>query len=437
MKLSSVGWNLAGLGVPLLAALASIPPLLATMGSEKFGLLSLAWALTAVSGLFDLGIGRAMTRLAAELQGAGRYGDLAPLMRRAARLAILTGSAGGAAFGLAVIAGLHQVLNFSPTLNSEVAQAGLLLACAVPLQTSTAVYRGMGEAMQRFRGINLIRMVVGAATFAVPLLVTHWTHHLGWLVAGLLASRLAAWWAYRLQAWRHLHTLPTGSSPTQQGSSISSGELLRSGGWFTVSSIISPILVQSDRFFIGALVSAAAIPVYTIPFELVTQLLVITTAISTVAFPALASLQQSAPSAVWPTFRRWMFRVMLLMGVVCIAAASLLPAVLPLWIGNKLPPDAIRVGQVLCLGVWINSLGVMSLSFLHARGRFKHTALLHVVELPLYLAALVVALQTFGIIGAALAWTARMLIDTGGLLWLCSSLRTESARDSRNLGAHA
>ena len=61
MRLSSIAWNAAGLAAPLVVALLCVPPLLQRLGTERFGLLALAWALTAISGLFDLGIGRAAT----------------------------------------------------------------------------------------------------------------------------------------------------------------------------------------------------------------------------------------------------------------------------------------------------------------------------------------------------------------------------------------
>jgi O-antigen/teichoic acid export membrane protein len=71
MKMSSIVWSFGGLGLPLLVALLAIPPLLHTLGPERFGLLSLAWTLTAMSGLFDLGLGRATTRLVADQLGRG------------------------------------------------------------------------------------------------------------------------------------------------------------------------------------------------------------------------------------------------------------------------------------------------------------------------------------------------------------------------------
>ena len=50
-------WNLAGLVLPLAAALVAVPGLVRALGPERFGVLTLAWALVGYFTLFDLGIG--------------------------------------------------------------------------------------------------------------------------------------------------------------------------------------------------------------------------------------------------------------------------------------------------------------------------------------------------------------------------------------------
>jgi len=53
--------NLIGLAAPLALALFAIPVLLEGLGAARFGLLTLIWALVSYFGLFDLGLGRALT----------------------------------------------------------------------------------------------------------------------------------------------------------------------------------------------------------------------------------------------------------------------------------------------------------------------------------------------------------------------------------------
>src|SRR5947207_14300295 len=59
-------WNLLSLTAPMLVALGAIPALIRTLGADRFGILTLAWMLIGYCSLFDLGLGRALTKLVSE-----------------------------------------------------------------------------------------------------------------------------------------------------------------------------------------------------------------------------------------------------------------------------------------------------------------------------------------------------------------------------------
>lgn len=426
MKLSSIAWNLAGLGAPLLAALLSIPPLLNLLGKEGFGLLALAWALTALSGLFDLGLGRATTRLLAEQAARGDQAQMRQTLSTALRLTLPTGCAGALLFCGVLMLDLKDKLHLAHTDVSQVREAVLLLALCVPVQALIATYRGSCEGLQQFRGISLIRMTLGCANFFVPWAIACYSQNIALLVAGLLLTRLAALIAFRAVAARHVPDLP--GDGTKRGlDRAAASALLKAGGWLSVSAVASPLLVQTDRFAIATVISTAAATSYAVPFDLVTQLLIVVSAVSTVAFPSIASALQEKPEQARLMFHRWLWRSALGMAVVTGSAALLLPWALPWWVGTALPADSVQIGQWLCLGVWINALGAMYYAWLHAQGRFRATASLHLAELPGYLLLLWLLLGAYGTVGAAMAWVLRVAVDSFGLYLL--SRRSLATRD--------
>src|ERR671925_513241 len=63
-------WNLSGYAAPMLVAVFCIPVLISRLGKDRFGVLTLAWALVGYASLFDLGLGRALTQLVAKKLGA-------------------------------------------------------------------------------------------------------------------------------------------------------------------------------------------------------------------------------------------------------------------------------------------------------------------------------------------------------------------------------
>ena len=64
--------NVLGYSLPMLVAIFAIPPLVKGLGTERFGILTLAWVIIGYLSLFDLGLGRALTKLVAEKLGTGQ-----------------------------------------------------------------------------------------------------------------------------------------------------------------------------------------------------------------------------------------------------------------------------------------------------------------------------------------------------------------------------
>lgn len=418
MRLTNIAWNFGGLSGPLVVAFLTIPALIEMIGMERFGLLALAWGLIGFSGIFDLGIGRATTQTIARLRGNNQLDQVPAVLKTAATLSFSTGLIGALLLGLAVLAGVHTYIKYAETLNTEVTLAAYLLALTIPIQSMSAMFRGVNEAFENFREISLVRIGLGVANFLGPFCVALFTTHLAVLVSTLLFSRLIAFFLFRKFAISCLaRELPAERRGVMvRASPEIAKQLLSFGGWFTVSCLISPVLVQADRFSIGAFISATAIAAYTIPYEVVTQCLIIVGAISGVAFPSLSALVHSQPEKSNALFRTWLFRVAAIMFSVTVLCGLLLPMLLPWWIGSKLPAESVLIGQILCVGVFANSLGVMYFSLLHAYGRADITAKLHIIELPLFLFALYFLVVNFGVVGAAFAWTGRMVLDTT-LLW--------------------
>jgi O-antigen/teichoic acid export membrane protein len=187
---------------------------------------------------------------------------------------------------------------------------------------------------------------------------------------------------------------------------------MRFGGWMTVSNIVSPLMVQMDRFLIGTMLSLAAVAHYATPFEMVTKVLLIPTAITGVAFPAFSRLlaqrnTQDARHMYWRT-----------LGLVCAATLPITlvlglfaESILHFWLKGALPAESAIVMQILLLGVFSNSIAHVPFAYLQGAKRADLTAKIHLAEAPVYVAVLAVAVVAWGIVGAAAAWTLRVLAD--------------------------
>jgi O-antigen/teichoic acid export membrane protein len=422
MRLSHIGWNLAGLSLPLLIAVVTVPELISRLGNERFGLLALAWGLIGYAGALDLGIGRALTQWVARLRGEGNLLPVGTILATANRITLIAGVSGAVLIALAAMGGLGSWVKAATIPPAEIKYALLLLAIALPAQAMSATYKGVNEAFMNFKGISLLRVALGVVGFGGPYLVTFFTIELPWLAATLVASRLLALVVYRWLAHACLARSKIVTTETKYLSSVAK-KLFAFGGWVAVSSVVSPVLMQADRFMIGVVVSAAAVTYYVLPYEVVVQSLILVGAISTVIFPTLSKLLHEQPGNWQPYFKRWLLIVAGLMFVVCGTLAVALPSILSLWLKTELQPESIVVGQILCLGVFANSIGSMYYALLHAKGRADITAKLHIIELPLFIVALFFLLHKFGIAGAAWAWVGRMIFDSLALAWCAKIAR--------------
>ncbi len=183
-------WNLIGNGAPLIVAVFSIPILIHGLGKDRFGVLTLAWALIGYASLFDIGLGRALTQLVAKKLGSGEDHEIPALVWTSLLLMLALGVAGAAVI-IAISPWLvRHALKVPEALQSEVVSSFRLLGLSVPVVILTAGLRGLLEAHQRFKLVNALRIPVGMFTFVGPLLVLPFSRSLVPVVGILVAGRL-------------------------------------------------------------------------------------------------------------------------------------------------------------------------------------------------------------------------------------------------------
>lgn len=410
-----MAWNAAGMGLPLLAALLAIPIFVQNYGVERFGTFSLMLAAFAYVGLLDLGLGSALTyRLSAMLaQGAD------PLaIARLIRFTAVVVFAWGALVGLLLFLAsgwLPALLSgTSPELLEEARQGLALMALAMPVVFVGTLFTGVLTAYKRFTPMNAVRVVAGILSTLGPAVLSFWQSDLALAALVIVLVRVGSTLVHLAQCRMHVR-LGDHARRAEQPARPHLGPLLRYGGWLTVSYVVSPVMVYMDRFYLAAVVSIEQVAHYVAPHELVTKLTLAPAAILPVFFPLLvaAMVERSGEG------RRLPVRLATGVAVVCGVPAGVLatfgPEIMRAWMGGSLSADAGLVLQVLSAGVYLNCVAQVFMTQVMAVGRTDLAARLHVLELPLYVALLLCLMPRFGILGVALAWSLRVVIDTAVL----------------------
>lgn len=411
-------WNLVGQAAPLLVAVVAIPRLIRGLGAERFGVLPLAWTIIGYFGLFEMGLGRALTKLVAEKLARHEESDLPGLVWTALILMLLLGIAGGIIAAILLPWLARSVLKIPPGLQSETIQAFYIITASIPVVVCSAGFRGLLEAFQRFDLVNLLRIPLGVITYLAPLLVLPFSHRLEPIMWALVAGRVVAWVA---QGWLCFHVMPSLQQGIKwQGTAIA--PLLRFGSWMTVSNVISPFMVYLDRFIIGALVSLTAVAYYATPYELAAKLLLIPGALATVLFPGFAASLAQDQVRTAHLLDRSVNYILLFMFPVTLLMAGLAHPGLKIWLGADFAQNGAAVLQWLAVGTFLNAAAFVPYALLQGAGRPDLTAKLHMAELPFYLLALWWLIRNLGITGAAIAWTLRVGVDMLILFFLSSRM---------------
>lgn len=428
---SNAIWNLLGFLSPMAVAVVAVPSLIRGLGVPRFGVLSLAWIVTGYFSLFDLGMGRALTKLVADKLGAKQEHDIPALVWTSLLVMLGLGVVGGLMMVLLCPWLANSVLKVPADLRAETLCSFYLVAFSLPLVTVTSGLRGILEALQRFRLATLIRIPMSVFSFAGPLLVLPFSHSLPWVIAILILSRFLGCVAHLIACLRAMPALRR--NIVFQRSVIK--PVLGFGGWMTASNVVNPILVYVDRFVIGALVSVSAIAYYTAPFDTVIRLTVIPGAIAGVLFPAFAVTMIDDPERTRSLLVSSLKLVFLVMFPITLVTVTFAPEGLRFWLGTSFSVNGGAVLRWLAAGVLINSLANTPFVLVQGAGRPDLTAKLHLVELPLYIAAVWVLTSKMGIKGTAIAWAARLAFDTLAICFLLERIFLRESRLTLKVGA--
>jgi O-antigen/teichoic acid export membrane protein len=391
----------------MLAALLSMPVLLHAIGDSRFGMLSIAWMLIGYFGLFDFGIGRAMTHGVSQRLAHDRSADISDLVWTGLSALAGIGTTVGVALAVASRWLVFAFINIQHDLRPEAASSLLILAAAVPLVTVSAGQRGKLEDHQQFKAINLVMMPLGALLFAAPVVAIQFSVALPAIMLSLLLARFCILAVLLLLCARTVHRFRI---VRVSGSTLR--DLLGFGGWMTVSNVVSPIMVNMDRVVVGSLLSISAVTYYVTPYEMISKLAIVPGSIANASFPEFSRLHKIG--SVEATRRYFVKTVLLLL--VILAPAAMLASIaghelLRWWISQDLADRSTVIFRILAFGVVLNGLAYVPFAYVQGIGRSDVTAKFHLIELALYVPTLYLMIRGFGLRGVAMAWVFRVLVD--------------------------
>lgn len=421
--------NLAGFALPMAVGLVTIPMIVRGFGVERFGLLTLAWAIIGYFSLFDLGMGRAITQLTAERLGKAPAREVAKLVWTGLFLMAVFSLVGALLIATLAPWLVTSVLKVSTVLEDEATWALVMLGLAVPPVVLSSGFAGVLAALQRFDLINALRIPMGMIIFLVPVAIRPFSDSIAYVCTGLMLFRVVFLFLHALAC---LRVLPLLRMHTGIARSEIRG-LMGFGGWMTVTNVIGPLMVYMDRFVIGAALTMSAVAYYVTPYEMVTRLWAIPAAIVAVLFPAFAAAKAGSSNHA-PTLYSIGGRAVLgILAPIILLLVVFAEEGLGLWLDAGFAQKSAVVLQWLAIGVFLNGYAQVPFAFIQGMGRADITGKLHLLELPIYIALMFWLLHTHGIIGVAIAWLLRAAMDAALLTLLAQWLSKAVTPASRQI----
>lgn len=400
--LKNASYNFLGLIIPLLISLITVPIYIDRIGEVRYGILAIAWLLLGYFGLFDLGLSRATAQSIAKFDEKPR--EQAEIFWTALSMNVGMGIVGGLIVWPVAVLFFENYFKVDEAFRAEVSEALPWLIMAVPLATLSGVLVGALQGRERFLELNAISST-GTVLFQVfPLVAAGlWGNNLSVLLPVAIFARVITFLALGVACRLHITKHYSFSFDWRQAK-----QLLRFGGWVTITSFVGPMMVVMDRFVIGAISGARTVTHYTVPFQLAERTTVIANALTTALFPRFA-IEGEKKDAVLA--RKSLCILLVLITPPIMIFLLLMEPILAWWISDEFSKAAALPGQIILIGFWANSLARIPYAQLQARGMPDVVAKCHLAELLPYLALLYICLKYWGLPGAALAFTVRAAFD--------------------------
>jgi O-antigen/teichoic acid export membrane protein len=394
--------NLVGSILPIAVMLVTVPLYLKLLGDVRFGVMTLVWLLLGYFSFLEMGLGRATANQIAKAHDAPDT-VRSEIFWTALLINALFGTIGALVLWLAGDYLLSSVLKMPAEFKQEAIAALPWMIATLPLALVSSVLNGALEGRNRFLTVNVLQVTSNTVFQVVPLIAAYWySPSLAVVIPVAVLSRtlmnvpflIACYTCVPLKLLPHF--------------SIERAKVLTNyGGWVAITGVISPIMETLDRFLIGAVLGAQAVTYYTLPNQLVTRLRIIPGSLSRALFPKFSADAVSADKLASDSLH---YLTAAVAPIVLIALFMIEPFMV-LWIGPSLANIAAPLGQIMLLGIWLNSLAYIPLGLLQAKGRPDLVAKLHMMELMPFLIVLYFAISQWGVIGAAIAWTLRVVAD--------------------------
>lgn len=407
-------WTLTGTVLPLLASFISTPFIIRFLGSESYGVLILVGLIPTYISFTDFGMGMASTKFGAEAYGQGLRKKEGEIVRTAAFIAFLTSLVFAVPlflFSSVIIANWLKVpehLRNSASIALKITAVSFVLGIFATIFNTPQLAR--------------LRMDLNTIVSAVPkFLMAVITPFVLFLGGGVVEAVWVVLFAAVLMVGGHIFVsgrlLPELFQPTINKDLIK--PLIKFGSGILFWGIALNLINNIEKFFLTRLISVQSLAYYSVAFTFAGMTTMLSYATVQSLIPAFSQLLTPEKRTEFDALFSRALRISLI---------GLLPAVMflfviarpffTIWAGEEFGKESVYPFYILLAGVFFTIIVFVPNSVVMAYGRTDVFAKAYWIELLPYAFAAFLLTNSLGILGAALAWSLKEILNAFIFIWL-------------------
>lgn len=390
--------------MPALAAVTAIPIMIGSLGYELFAIASLVISLTIFFFIYDFGVGRAMTFFMSKLWHAGDD-SATELVGSALFAALILGALAAAFIYLLAPYVAEHWIHISQKLLEQTARAFQIAAIGIVPSVIANTFKGMLEGRSEFMEANLCKMFSGATIFLAPLLVVACgSKNLVYISTAIVVTRYLALLLYVFYITRVVDLTAIRLKLTTLQA------IYRYGAWAALSGFISTMFVYGDRFIVARYLSPENLSIYIASQDILIRYLLIPWSMAIVLMPVFSAgtLSQMETFRLYQKQQKHMSVLSLAVSMLTILTAMIAAQYL---VNFGIPMIARDVVIVQMVGVFFCSISQLPLIYIYARGMPRLITMIYVVEALIYLMVAPIIFSQYGISGACIVWSGRLVLE--------------------------
>ncbi len=399
-------WTLAGNVAPLAVSLVATPFVIRLLGAEGYGVYILIGLIPAYLGFADFGMSMASTKFGSEAYAEGDEDKEARIVRTAALIALLT-SVPIAGLLMIFAGSIIGLFNVPAEYLSEATLALRLAAVTFVINILCGIFNTPQLARLRMD----LNTFINASSRILGLIATPIVLYLGYGIVGAISVLLTA---SLLTLTGHLivsHRL----LPHLIGATIET-RILRTmskfGGALVVGAIAAALLVNAEKGMLAAVVSARDLAFYSVAFTLAGMITLFSGSMIQSLIPAFSQLQTDEKKGQLKSIYSRGIRLSLVWVIPAMVLLALVAKpFFTIWAGPEFGENSVWPLYMLLAGLVFNILAYVPHSVILSFGRSDLLAKIYWIELVPYIAAVWFLADRFGAVGAAAAWTGRVVFD--------------------------